>query len=65
MRGNQAVFSVILAHYCQPDYWKDAVDSVLNQDYPAIELIFADDGTPGFCGFKSSQIRRMWEQFGI
>ena len=49
MRGNQAVFSVILAHYCQPDYWKDAVDSVLNQDYPAIELIFADDGTPGFC----------------
>lgn len=28
--------------------WKAAVDSVLMQDYPAVELIFADDCTAGF-----------------
>ena len=42
------VFSVVLAHYQQAKYWKDAVRSVLEQDYPAIELIFSDDGTPAF-----------------
>lgn len=28
--------------------WKAEVDSVLMQDYPAVELIFADDCTVGF-----------------
>ena len=47
--GQNEVFSVVIAHYCQKAFWKDAVDSVLQQDYPQIELIFADDGSPNFC----------------
>ncbi len=43
-----AVFSVIILHYNQKKYWKDCIDSVLIQDYPFIELIFADDATPDF-----------------
>ena len=43
------LFSVIIVHFQQPDFWKDAIKSVLQQDYPSIQLIFADDGTPNFC----------------
>jgi len=42
------VFSVVIPAYGGGELWKAAVDSVLMQDYPAIELIFADDCTPGF-----------------
>lgn len=34
------VFSVIILHYNQPDYLYTAIDSVLAQSYPAIQLIF-------------------------
>ena len=42
------VFSVVVLHYKQLDYWRTAIDSILEQDYPAIQIVFADDGTPGF-----------------
>lgn len=42
------LFSVVVLHYRQLKLWKTAVDSVLKQNYPAIELIFLDDGTKGF-----------------
>lgn len=37
------LLSVVILHYKQPDLYKTAVDSVLEQDYPCLELIFADD----------------------
>ena len=46
--AEQPVFSVVVLHYGADDLWKQTLDSVLRQDYPAIELVFADDGTPGF-----------------
>jgi len=42
------LFSVVVPHYSQSDIWKDTVKSILSQDYPAIELIFADDCSPNF-----------------
>lgn len=47
-RKGAPLFSVAVLHYKQPEYWKEAVLSVLEQDYPAIQLIFSDDGTPDF-----------------
>ncbi len=44
----QEVFSVIIVHYQQPQYWRQAVDSVCMQTYPYIQIIFADDGSEGF-----------------
>lgn len=41
-------FSVIILHYNQPQYIKTAIDSVLSQDYGAIELIIADDHSAVF-----------------
>ena len=41
--GSFKLFSVIIIHYNQPDFWKTAVASVLSQMYPMIELVFADD----------------------
>ena len=41
--SKNGLFSVILLHYNQPQYVKTALDSVFAQNYPQIELIFADD----------------------
>lgn len=48
MTREEKVFSVVIPSYGNGELWKAAVDSVLMQDYPAIELVFSDDGTPGF-----------------
>lgn len=45
---NNCLFSVSIVHYKQPLYWRDAIDSVLEQDYPNIQLIFTDDASPNF-----------------
>lgn len=37
------LFSVILTNYNQEKYIYDAIDSILKQDYPKIELIITDD----------------------
>ncbi|MEG0178607.1 MAG: glycosyltransferase [Oscillospiraceae bacterium] len=42
------LYSIIIAHYNQPLFWREAIDSVLCQDYADIELIFADDGSKNF-----------------
>jgi len=48
MEHIQPLFTVVIPHYSKTDLWKQTVDSVLAQDYPAIEIIFADDCSPGF-----------------
>ena len=37
--------TIVLAHYNQPMYVKQALSSILNQTYDNIELIFADDAS--------------------
>lgn len=44
---NVDLFSVVVLHYSQQQYINEALDSVFVQDYDNIELIIADDGTPG------------------
>ena len=42
------LFSVIILCYRHFEYLPSAIDSVLAQDYPNIELIVSDDGSPNF-----------------
>lgn len=39
------LLSVLIPNYNYADYIEDAIDSILEQDYPAIELIIVDDGS--------------------
>lgn len=45
---NEPRFSVIILCYRHFEYLPTAIDSVLAQDYPNIELIISDDGSPNF-----------------
>lgn len=45
MEGKE-LFSIIVLHYNQPDFYRTALDSVFAQDYERIELVFADDCSP-------------------
>ena len=42
------IFTVVILHYNQNMLWRMAVRSVLNQKYPYIELVFADDCSKDF-----------------
>lgn len=44
----EKIFTVVVSHYQQLRLWKDTIDSILKQTYPAIQIIFADDHTVGF-----------------
>lgn len=44
----RSLFSVGITVYNNEEYLYEALDSVLNQTYPQLEIIVSDDGTPGF-----------------
>lgn len=46
---NQPLVSVIIPVYKTEDYLDECVQSVLSQDYPALEIILVDDGSPDNC----------------
>ena len=45
---NNPLFSFAIGSYNNYEYIFEAIDSVLNQTYPAIELIVSNDGSPDF-----------------
>ncbi len=48
MQAKRGLVSVIILSYKQFAYIYETIDSVLMQDYPAIEIVIADDGSPNF-----------------
>ena len=42
------LLSVVIITYKQFQYIYETIDSILKQDYPAIEIVVADDGSPNF-----------------
>lgn len=46
--NNKPLVTCIVTCYKKIDYLKEAVMSVINQDYQRIELLITDDGTEGF-----------------
>ena len=50
MSDNRPLVSVILLCYRNAGRIKPSINSVLQQDYPALEIVIADDGSPDFDG---------------
>ena len=47
-KSQEAIFTMGIASYNNYRYLKEAVDSVLSQTYPNIEIIISNDGSPDF-----------------
>lgn len=47
-RKEAPLFSFVITSYKNHEYIREAVDSVLTQDYPSIQLIVSDDGSCDF-----------------
>lgn len=67
---NDPLFSVVLLHYNQPQYLRRALLSVLEQNYPQIELLVADDASPEFdraavCAFIDAHKRQNLKNWQI
>ena len=43
--NSSPLVSVVVASYNQSQFIQETIDSILNQDYPALELIVVDDGS--------------------
>lgn len=44
--ADERTVSVVLPTYGRPEYFEEAVESVVNQTYPAVELVVVDDCSP-------------------
>lgn len=53
--------SVIIPVYKTEQYLKECMDSVLGQDYPYIEIILVDDGSPDNCPFLCDEYAAKYE----
>ena len=53
------VFSVSIVHFNQPEFWREAIASVLVQDYPAVQLVFSDDAS---AEFDKAEVERFIEE---
>jgi glycosyltransferase involved in cell wall biosynthesis len=43
---NTPLVSVVIPHFAQPRFVRYAIQSVVEQDYPNLEIVLVDDGTP-------------------
>lgn len=57
--------SVIIPVYKTEQYLKECMDSVLVQDYPYIEIILVDDGSPDNCPFLCDEYAAKYENVQV
>ena len=43
----QPTVSVVIPYFDQPEFLREAVESVMTQSYPNVEIIVVDDCSPG------------------
>lgn len=48
-KNNLALVSIIIPVYRTQEYLQECMESVLTQDYPKLEIILVDDGSPDAC----------------
>lgn len=60
-----ALVSVIIPVYKTEEYLEECMDSVLKQDYPNMEIILVDDGSPDNCPAICDQYTKQYENVSV
>lgn len=61
----KATVNVIIPVYKAENYLKECVDSVLKQDYPRIEIVLVDDGSPDNCPALCDRYAERYENIRV
>jgi glycosyltransferase EpsH len=61
----KAVVSVIIPVYKTEAYLKECMDSVLEQDYPDVEIVLVEDGSPDNCPLLCDQYAEAYENVKV
>lgn len=61
----KATVNVIIPVYKTEEYLKECMDSVLEQDYPNIEIVLVDDGSPDNCPVLCDQYAEQYDNVSV
>lgn len=61
----KATVNVIVPTYKTERYLKECVESVLKQDYPKVEIVLVDDGSPDNCPALCDQYAEQYENVSV
>lgn len=61
----KAAVSVIIPVYKTEKYLKECMDSVLKQDYPKMEIVLVDDGSPDNCPALCDQYAEQYKNVSV
>lgn len=65
MEDKYPLISIVIPVYCTQSYLQECMESVLMQDYPKLEIILVDDGSPDACPEMCDAYERKYKEVRV